>query len=364
LPYGHPCNSNSECRHQLDTYMSGLSFLSDQESVCKNSRCSCMEHLQIRIFVKGNYACSKAFAFRSTIGKCQPSDSSSCINGSCRRETLDYHCFCSRGLVLVGNTCRRAKQARFSDDCSYPDSGLVPVCNYKRNMHCDKSMKCACFTNLFYDSEGNTCLTAKAYSEVYPNETLVGLNEFCGSKENLPKVCDENENMSCENSTCKCKREFYPVESNRTCESKQSFAEANNLTSYKVMPGDYCYNDDDCITGLDCFKNVCACPYPCTYDNKTITCDCGEVSAVEGAAPAILVGVLGGFVIIIFWFRMIKKTIGKKNKKSEFSSFHEDGTSDPPTYTAPSYGLQHEISTTNPTPYSGNPVQDYPLNPI
>ncbi|CAL4100943.1 unnamed protein product, partial [Meganyctiphanes norvegica] len=118
--------------------------------------------------------------FGGDLGKCSPEDSTSCIGGSCKKRELDIYsyCICNKGSVLVGNTCREIKEASVSDSCISPESGLVPVCNYERNMYCDPSevdiskKKCICFKNFYQERENGTCVSAKEYVEKYYNETL------------------------------------------------------------------------------------------------------------------------------------------------------------------------------------------------
>ncbi|CAL4205510.1 unnamed protein product [Meganyctiphanes norvegica] len=138
-------------------------------------------------------------------------------------------------------------------------------------------------------------------------------------------------NMTCQDSRCKCTIELYPLEANRICESKGSYVTEHNLTSYKVMPGVYCYFDYDCITGLDWHDVTSACPHPCTFDNKTSACDCGDVSVLEGTSPAILVGVFGGLIIVYFWAYMIKKTMNGQPKQNINSHYDQAPHSDPKT---------------------------------
>lgn len=128
-----------------------------------------------------------------------------------------------------------------------------------------------------YDKKFDTCITKETFIEKYP-EAIAGLHEFCGTTaKGLPKACDEQKNMICQDRECRCTKDFYPVESTPAyCESKQVFVKKHNLTSYKVIHGVYCYNNYDCITGLICYRNKCACKYRCVYDETTQSCDCKE----------------------------------------------------------------------------------------
>ncbi|XP_042876725.1 uncharacterized protein LOC122256250 [Penaeus japonicus] len=131
-----------------------------------------------------------------------------------------------------------------------------------------------------------------------------------------PRMCDIKKRSICVDNTCVCVKGYIPNASG-VCESKESYASYLKLNEYRVKPGEYCRENTDCIEGLVCNKFKCNCPSDCNYRQRKEVCDCGKV---DTEVWPIIIGVLLGMIVIVFWIWAIRKTIIKHKEKIKHSS--------------------------------------------
>nr|XP_027222303.1 leucine-rich repeat extensin-like protein 2 [Penaeus vannamei] len=106
---------------------------------------------------------------------------------------------------------------------------------------------------------------------------------------------------------------FLPNITSGKCIPEADFLRANDLAKYIALHGEYCQSSSHCLEGLECRNYECSCPSPCTYKKDLQACDCGEF-VVSSTGP-IVVGILGGLLIIIFWTWRIRTTWRRHAKK-------------------------------------------------
>ncbi|XP_063598930.1 uncharacterized protein LOC134775371 [Penaeus indicus] len=132
-------------------------------------------------------------------------------------------------------------------------------------------------------------------------------------------LCDDSKHSVCIKDICVCEEDYVPT-SDGLCMPQELYMKNNSLSEYRVKPGEYCRESENCIEGLECEDFKCKCPSNCFYDQRKEVCDCGKVEAEMGP---VFLGIFLGVLIIIFWCRRIKKTI-RKHKEKKFSSLPAD----------------------------------------
>ncbi|XP_042227298.1 uncharacterized protein LOC121869786 isoform X2 [Homarus americanus] len=197
-----------------------------------------------------------------------------------------------------------------------------------------------------------------------PQKVLAACNPK--SSNGVINSCDIEEYSLCENGLCICFAGYFANTTSGKCERQSSYLKAYGLTEYRVKPGEYCKDDGQCIPGLVCKSFKCSCPGSCSYNSKRESCDCGEVDTPNGP---IIVGVIFGFIIIVFWIWRIKKTAEtlKKKKATQFSTVLSNDDESPSQTSYPLRSVQSpfsapfEATDAHPVPpgrFSVNPTFD------
>ncbi|CAL4076276.1 unnamed protein product, partial [Meganyctiphanes norvegica] len=188
------------------------------------------------------------------------------------------------------------------------NSSVSDSCSNVTNSHCEEIGRY--YIGTLYDE---ICRCDEGYMMVEgwcKQAKRVKTMEYCGVKEEILHLCDYEENKFCDNNLCICFENYYTSYDIGSCRPKSEYIGEGNVVGYKVKPGIYCYDDDDCLDGLHCIHHTCDCPKDpvnCTYVESIESCDCGELENQNFVGP-LLVGLLGGSIIIAFWVFTTKKT--------------------------------------------------------
>nr|XP_027216623.1 uncharacterized protein LOC113809282 [Penaeus vannamei] len=150
--------------------------------------------------------------------------------------------------------------------------------------------------------ENQACIDGHCYCErgrVYVNDRcrlMAGFRKHCST---YAVLCDISANLSCAKSTCMCLETHWFDPETNSCQHKQQYLDANNVTEYKVRPEEYCRTPSDCITGLNCTDFLCKCPESCEFKQDKEVCDCGD--AEVSITWPVIVGIFLGIIIVSCW---------------------------------------------------------------
>ncbi|CAL4130813.1 unnamed protein product [Meganyctiphanes norvegica] len=261
---------------------------------------------------------SKAMArFSETCDKmdspkfCDDNSNMTCKSNICECYNNYFHdlhtnsCLHRTDFILKYNE----KALRFNDYCEPKTYDAHPkFCNEAANIFC-RNNYCLCKEDYHIDIEVDICLSKEQLIQKYGENVTAGPLDYCDEKHNngLPKFCGDNAN--CQSSMCICSVNYHGNFTTKRCELT-----TNDTLLLRWTHGLYCNYDSECIEGLTCYEHRCACPYPCKYVDHFVACDCGEVSALEGANYAIIVGTMGSIFIVVFWILIIEDAIKKQSK--------------------------------------------------
>ncbi|XP_063604932.1 adhesive plaque matrix protein-like isoform X2 [Penaeus indicus] len=278
----------------------------------------------------------------------------------------DDFCTCSSTAVL------QLDEYSFAPEC---DTFLYLKTAHCSNTHtigvkeCPPNSKCLktgrCHCNDGYEFVGSNCVKV-LYQKVM---------EPCHIQNGSAYVCDLNQHSFCGEKKCVCFDTYLPNIKSGRCEPEADFLRDNNLTKYVVLHGEYCKKTSHCTEGLECRNYACSCPSPCIYKKDMLACDCGE--SVSSTGP-LLVGILGGLIIIIFWTWTIRNTWRRHTKKRVYQDNAPAAPSVEPSTasyplapvtssgpTAPLLSQEKEDTMVTPdeTDFGKIPAESYPLVP-
>nr|XP_027222300.1 zonadhesin-like [Penaeus vannamei] len=227
----------------------------------------------------------------------------------------------------LGDPCQRLREQCIEGSCTCKDnavlqldSSLAPKCLIPSSKPCETN---SCSENS-YCSEDGTCKCNAGYINVIgkcKKGTFQEVLEPCFVDNGEIFSCDFHKGSLCKARKCVCFDAFFLDKSSGTCKPKSKFLKAHNLTEYRVMPGNYCKNDTECIEGLSCVNFECACPGSCKYKEELSSCDCGGVRIPW---EPIFLGIILGLLILEVWRRIIRRTINRHKASVKRAAFASD----------------------------------------
>lgn len=219
----------------------------------------------------------------------------------------DGHCICKRPDYL------RYDKKTVTEECTFSPISFGTTCsNYScpSNSSCADDFTCQCHEG--YVMIGDECVKANHQKVL----------QSCYRERNGDAfICDIRNYSICKSGKCVCFDKYFHNITSGNCEHQSSYMKLHNLAEYQVKPGVYCKKESHCISGLKCVNFKCSCPSDCSYDSAKEVCDCGEVPPEDTPVGPIALGVVLGIFIIIFWYSRIIKTISRlQDKKAEHTS--------------------------------------------
>lgn len=202
-----------------------------------------------------------------------------------KEECVDNLCLCDADHEL-------SLDSDFTLTCSRVIPGHISICN---NTRCNNISNCSI-------EDQPLALNGKCRKVKLQN---IKKRCYRGELSDVVRICDYTKHQLCKSGQCICNKHYWYDPELNACDLKTNYLAKNNISEYRVKPGVYCADHNDCISGLQCSYLACACPNECKYRKKEEVCDCGSTTP----AGPIAVGVIGGIIIIIFWFIKIRSTV-------------------------------------------------------
>ncbi|XP_042882063.1 uncharacterized protein LOC122259385 [Penaeus japonicus] len=246
------------------------------------------------------------------VNPAEPAIGQTCTSDhNCSRSTeecVQGWCSCSENAFL------QLDLSTLTPECKVFSSVACKTASCPKNSMCTKDGICACMDGYF--KIGAECKKGR-FQEIL---------EPCFVEDGEVFACDLSKYSMCLSGKCVCFETLFFNKSSGECEPKSEFLRANNISEYRVMPGNYCRNDSDCIEGLECTGFECSCPSYCRYKEEQSSCDCG---AVGFSYEPIILGCVLGLATIGFWTWMIKRTILKHKIAAKRAALEKRNVTDP-----------------------------------